>query len=168
MELKNKFNKTFFLLSVIFLMFLLVSCSDPYKSNEAKEYLKEFKSINQEFIDKVELFSVKKSMELSDKISELQDTRKGLVALTVPIGCETFADLQKLSKSDMDDCIGIYLGIQENDKNGIIIDSIKLREIKDMEIKTITAISDINKTINELEIYQNKGPTWWQRLLKRN
>jgi hypothetical protein len=167
-EFKNKFKKALLFISVFFLTFLLVSCSEPCKSDEAKEYLKEFKSINQEFIDKVELFSVKKDMKFSDKISEFQDTRKSLVALTLPLGCEKFADLYKLSKSAMDDCIGVYLGIQENSENETIIDTIKLKEIKDIEIKTITAVSDINKAVNELEEYQNKEPAWWQKILKRD
>jgi hypothetical protein len=161
-------KKVSLLISIFFLMLVLVSCSDPYKSDAAKEYLKEFKPINQEFIDKVELFSVEKDMKLSDKISEFQDTRKALVSLTLPPGCEKFSDLYKLSKSAMDDCIGVYLGIQEKNEDETIIDPVNQKEIKAVEIKTIAALSDINKTVVELEEYQSKGPAWWQKILQRN
>jgi len=126
---------------VLILILGLIGCGNPYKSNEAVEYLEEFEDIKEEFMDKYNLAGTTARIALTPIILEMQNSKRDLSKLTPPEECEEFFDVQELCLIGMDKVIEgfqefqmdnefqSFLLLQEADEIFVSVDD-KIDEIK--------------------------------------
>jgi len=121
--MNKKFKFIIILTTVVFILtFVLISCKDPYQSDEAKGYIKEFKRIVSEFNDKYKLANSTSRIALSPVISDMQDIKNDLNRLEIPEGCEDFTHRQEYCVEAMDYAIEAFLKFQSNSEDLDVID----------------------------------------------
>ena len=147
--MQKKILRVKYLIPFLVLILMLVGfvgCGNPYKSEEAIEYLEKFEYIKEEFMDKYELAGTTPRIALSSVISEMQDSKRDLSRLDPPENFDRLSGVKELCLYGMDKVIEGFQEFQmENETQSLLL-----------LIEADKILESVDKTINEIKEDLNK------------
>ena len=100
------------LILVLVFSMALSSCKNPYQTEQAQDFIKEFKNIKNTFDDKFELAGSTSRINLTPVISDMQDLKRELSKLEPPEKCPELSDIKEYYLGGMDTAITAYMMFQ--------------------------------------------------------
>jgi len=144
------------LILILIFSMVLSSCKNPCQTEQAQEFIKEFKNIKNTFDDKFELAGSTSRINLTPVISDMQDLKRELDRLEPPEKCSELSYIKKHYLEGMDTAIDAFMMFQLEENEFVIslkIDKANVRfEYVDKWIKEIEGGETISKTIDVLYV----------------
>jgi len=130
------------IVAVVIFCFLLISCkSDPYQSEESKEFISELESQISYFNDKLSLAGTTSRISLTPVISDMQDIKREVINLEVPENTPKLAAVQELCINGMENAIDGYQMFQLEEEGESIFEKL------DNADRTIASVLNTLNTI---------------------
>lgn len=104
---------------VLVLIFGFISCTNN-RDEEAKDYIRSFKLIFEEFKDTYDLAGSTSRIALSPIISDMQRLKRDLYGLELPEKCDEYNGMQNYCVESMEDAIVAYMKFQQQEDDMVV------------------------------------------------
>ncbi len=128
--MKKKITLLITLMIFLLVSISLISCTNPCKSEEAEDYIRNFNNTFEEFKDTFDLAESTSRIALSPVISDMQEIKRDLNGLELPENCDKYSDMQDYSVEAMEKAIDAFMKFQQQEdeiKVISIIESVRTR-----------------------------------------